>query len=167
MPKSMNKKITVRPMNISEVDSVSDLIRNVISGAKHYNSLARKTEISKYLPDKVEEIYQKDKLAILAAFLEQELVGFCVSHFDDYTIWIDWFGVAPEASGHGISKTLLKYLEKTAPRRKAHKIWCDSRTTNTIANNTLIDMGYKKIITIQKHWYRQDFMLWQKFILKP
>ena len=77
-----------------------------------------------------------------------------------------WSGLVfvEQYRGQRLSYLLLNELDKTVLLRNCHKIWCDSRTANKTSAHILGTHGYNQIVTIPDHWYRQDFILWQKFI---
>lgn len=78
--------------------------------------------------------------------------------------WSDWGIVHPLYRRTGVSRALMTFLEKKLKKEGIHKIWCDSRTTNKESIAALGKLGFKKIVTIKNHWYRQDFILWQKLL---
>jgi ribosomal protein S18 acetylase RimI-like enzyme len=89
------------------------------------------------------------------------IVGFCISSYDAGLIWLAWFGVLPAARGQGIGGRLLAALSQTMTVRRAHKIWCDTRTANDKAQRVLEAFGFREIAQLRNHWYGQDFLLWE------
>jgi ribosomal protein S18 acetylase RimI-like enzyme len=144
-----------------EVDALAVLMREVIEPIPYYNDVARRAEHAKHTPEKLQEMIVEDPLAILVARDEKGLTGFCVSGWDDATIWLYWFGVAPRARGKGIGAALLKALAATLPSRGAHKIWCDSRTDNKESIAVLKELGFRQVARLDNHWYNQDYFLWE------
>lgn len=105
-----------------------------------------------------------DNLSVILATAGNNIIGFCLSRFDDYVIWLEWFGVTQDHRGKNITGLLLAELEKTLVPRQSHKIWCDCRTENKASIQILTNQGYKQLVTILNHWYGQDFILWEKLV---
>jgi ribosomal protein S18 acetylase RimI-like enzyme len=151
----------VSPLAKNEVDALAALMREVIEPIPYYNEVARRAEHAKHTPEKLRALIAEDPHAILVSRDARGLTGFCVSGWDDATIWLYWFGVAPRARGQGIGASLLGALADTLPSRGAHKIWCDSRTENKESAAVLELVGFKRVATLANHWYNQDYFLWE------
>jgi ribosomal protein S18 acetylase RimI-like enzyme len=144
-----------------EMDAVAALMRDTIQPLSYYNDRAIRAELAKYVPDRLRALVAGDPQAVLVARDERGPVGFCVSRFDDGTIWLDWFGTAARSRGRGVGSALLAGLAATLPSRDAHKIWCDSRTDNVESKSVLERAGYRRMATLTNHWYQQDYFLWE------
>jgi ribosomal protein S18 acetylase RimI-like enzyme len=151
----------IGPIAQHEFDAVAALIRDTIQPLAYYNERARRAELAKYSADGLRALVAHDPQAVLVARDRSAPIGFCVSRFDDGTIWLDWFGTAARARGRGIGASLLAALARTLPSRHAHKIWCDSRTDNTESRSVLERAGFRRIATLTNHWYEQDYVLWE------
>jgi len=158
----MKRDIIIRHAMVSDCDMLSEVIEAVIVDIPYYNDIAKESEIRKYKSADLKFKVQEDKNAILVAVIENDIVGFCLSRFDDNVIWLEWFGVHKNFRGLGVSNLLLKELDKTVLIRDCHKIWCDCRTSNNGSIHILTKNGYKQIVTLKNHWYKQDFILWEK-----
>ena len=156
--------IIIRPMLLSEAKEVAKVFKTVTSAITYYNDLAIKEELNHYKTADLKQKIKEDSYSILVAINDTKIVGYCITHFDCYTIWIDWFGVLNENRGEGIARAMLVELEKSIIERKAHKIWCDSRTDNVQSITLFKSLGYQLFATIPNHWYGQDFVLLQKSI---
>jgi ribosomal protein S18 acetylase RimI-like enzyme len=144
-----------------EIEAVASLMRGTIQPLAYYNEQARRVELAKYTADTLRSLIADDPQAVLVARDGAELIGFCVSRFDDGTVWLDWFGTDVRARSRGVGASLLVALTKTLPSRNAHKIWCDSRTDNATSKSVLERAGYRRIATLTNHWYGQDYFLWE------
>ena len=160
------KKIIIRKMLPDEASTVNTIFTKILSTLDYYNDIAKENERKRYIPNNLIEKIKEDEYSVAVAVDSQEnkIIGFCFSRKDDYTIWLEWFAVIEEYRRQGIGKLFLQYLEDTAPKRDAHKIWCDSRANNTKSINLLNSFGYEKIALVERHWYKQDFILWHKYI---
>jgi ribosomal protein S18 acetylase RimI-like enzyme len=155
--------IVVRCAKKSELRIAAVLFRGTLMRLSFYNSLAKKNESKKYTTDKLVANRAKDPYSVLVAVDgDGRIVGICFSHFDDYTIWIDWFSVRPSFRGKGVGRALVDAVLKTARMRSAHKVWCDTRATNEPSKNLLHKSGFRMIAEVRRHWYKQDFILWEK-----
>jgi ribosomal protein S18 acetylase RimI-like enzyme len=155
----------VSPLNVSrasEPDQVSTIFREVLWELPYYNERAKTGELQKYTPGKLRASALADPDAILVARVGEELAGFLFNHVDDELVWLSWFGVLPKYRGRGIGSALLLALDERVKHAGYHKIWCDSRTSNEKSKSTLMQHGYVQICTLRDHWYRQDFILWEK-----
>lgn len=155
------KTITVHPATAPDVDAVAALMRRTIEPLAYYNDRARQAELARYTADGLHALMAADPQAVLVARDDTGVVGFCVSRFDDGTIWLSWFGTDARARGRGVGASLLAALAATLPSRQAHKIWCDSRTDNVESKAVLERAGFRRIATLTNHWYGQDYFLWE------
>jgi len=151
-------------MRKDEARAVEELFRDVVSPLTYYNSRALEEELTKYAAAHLEALVDQDPDAILVARIDAELVGFCISSYDDGLLWLAWFGVSASARGRGFGVYLLEALERSASRRRAHKVWCDTRTSNEVSARVLERAGYNRIAELTNHWYGQDFYLWEKVV---
>ena len=161
----MATKLTVRPARITDLEEVSKLFRSIVTSLEYYNALAIETELKKNTTNRLLERLANDPFSILIAVNNDEkVVGFSFSHFNDYTVYLDWFGVELSLRRTGIGKSLLENTFEASKKRSAHKIWCDSRSTNEPSKNLLRKVGFREIVEIKDHWYRQDFVFWEKYL---
>ena len=154
--------MSIGPVAAHELDALAALMRDTIRPLAYYNAPAIAAELTKYTAENLRSIAAADPHAIFVARDASGLTGFCVSRFDDGTVWLAWFGTAERSRGEGIGGALLTALEATLPARGAHKIWCDSRTENVESKSVLERLGYTCIATLVNHWYGQDYFLWEK-----
>jgi ribosomal protein S18 acetylase RimI-like enzyme len=147
-----------------EAEEVSDFFGRLVNSLPYYNMSAKEGEKAKYAAGELRRTIARDPEAVLIARLESRLVGFCFSNRDDQTVWLSWFGVAPEHRKSGVGTALLAGMERRARKLNSHKIWCDSRTDNKPSAALLRSRGYSQICILKRHWYGQDFYLWEKFV---
>jgi ribosomal protein S18 acetylase RimI-like enzyme len=156
--------ISIRFATNEDLESVSLLFERTVTPLTYYNQLAKQHELAKYTIELLCDKILEDPKSVIVAIANDEIVGFCFNRVDDFTIWIEWFGVCDNARRSGIGKALVAFLEESASDREVHKVWCDCRTGNIKSINLLTTSGYTPICTIKNHWYKQDFILWQKDI---
>ncbi len=153
----------IGPVAHNEFDALVTLMHDTIESLAYYNERAISAELKKYTAENLRALAVSDPHAIIVARDSDGLTGFCLSRFDDGTIWLSWFGTAARARGRGIGASLLAALAATLPSRNAHKIWCDSRTDNKESKSVLERAGYTRITTLVNHWYGQDYFLWEYY----
>jgi RimJ/RimL family protein N-acetyltransferase len=149
-------------MNDHEADIVASVFREIVSGLLYYNLEARQSEIEKYSAPHLRAYVAEDPGSVLVARLDGAIVGICISRFDDSLIWLSWFLVDSRYRGRGIGASLIATLEESVRGRGIHKIWCDCRTENRESKTVLTRSGFLPLCTVRNHWYRQDFILWEK-----
>jgi ribosomal protein S18 acetylase RimI-like enzyme len=151
-------------MEDDEAEPVALLFGRVLEGLPYYNHSAKSGELAKFTPARLRELTATDPEAILVAKIGNRPAGFCFSNRDDQTVWLSWFGVDPNHRRMGIATAMLRALEVRAKKVGSHKIWCDSRTNNEVSKLILTQLGYRELCTIPDHWYRQDFILWERLV---
>ena len=154
--------IEIRYATKDDCKTLSKVIATVVQNIPYYNDLAKKNEILKFQHENLAIKITEDKLSAIIAVVDNNIAGFCLSRFDDYLIWLEWFGVLEKYRKKNISDLLLTELENTITWRSCHKIWCDCRTANNASIHILTNHGYKQRVTIPNHWYGQDFIIWEK-----
>ncbi len=155
------------PVHVDRLDPrdaarVAALMREVIAAVPYYSDDAKRSETGKYGEEALREAAGADPDAVLVAKAGGDVVGFCVSRYDDGLVWLSWFGVHPAWRGAGVADLLLARLEGATGARGIHKVWCDSRTDNLPSRRALARAGFREICTVTDHWYGQDFVLLEK-----
>lgn len=161
----MKTRVHLRSPKANELPVVRKMFLNILKEIPYYNSIAKRDESRKYTVSKLAEKLRGDRYSLICALnSSDEIIGFLFSHFDDYTIWLDWIGVSSNERKAGIATLLLRESFRTARLRGCHKVWCDCRATNEPSKAMLENAGFRKITEIRNHWYKQDFILWEKFV---
>jgi RimJ/RimL family protein N-acetyltransferase len=157
--------ICITNATLNHIDSLVKIFNEIVYELPYYNEMAKKGELAKYNQDELHKKISEDPTSVIIALENNEIIGFCYNRFDDMTVWLEWFGVIDEARRNGLGKRIIEYLEINVREKKLHKIWCDCRTENLKSIKVLSACGYTPICTIKNHWYKQDFILWQKEII--
>jgi len=152
----------IRVLAPGDCEETSKLMAGVIYNLDYYSRHARQAEVAKYSATRLRQLIEADGHAVLVAIRDSQPVGFCVSTYDDGVIWLAWFGVKESARSQGIGSKLLNAAINGVRERGCHKIWCDSRTSNVESAAVLQRAGFLQICRIDRHWYGQDFFLWEK-----
>lgn len=161
----MKETINYRLGTTADAAGLAAAIGTVISQSVHYNALAITHETKRYNALFLGAKMAEDPCSVILATDGDTIAGFCLSRFDDYTIWLEWFGVLPGYRSRGIAASLLDELENYVTVRQCHKIWCDCRTDNNAAIQLLGRAAYQQVGTLQHHWYGQDFFIWDKRVI--
>jgi RimJ/RimL family protein N-acetyltransferase len=147
-----------------DLTMLREVFLEVLQAIPYYNPKAKEHEGKKYGHEELCRKIDEDPKSIILIKEGENIAAFCLSRFDDFTIWLEWFGVTTSYRGKSLSDLLLRKLEESARERHCHKIWCDSRTENERSIYILNRNGYENIALLKNHWYSQDFLLWQKFL---
>lgn len=151
----------ISPIGASECGELAILLGRVISDLPYYSDRAKVEEIGKYSESELRDSVDTDSDSVIVARDNGRIVGFCISKYDDGLIWLSWFATDAAYRGRGIGGQLLAALGKTLPHRRAHKLWCDTRTDNVASQHVLERFGFRRIAELTNHWYGQDFFLWE------
>ncbi len=157
-------KLKIGYLKENEVEKLSNLAKGIISKVPYYSKEAKKQEIKGFSAEHLrQKIGDKNNLYILAKE-NHNIVGFCYGYFEAGTFWLEWIGVDKEFRRKGIATNMIRFAANKLKRRGIHKVWNDSRTSNKEAVGMFKKLGFKRLVSIKKHWYKQDFYLWQKLI---
>jgi RimJ/RimL family protein N-acetyltransferase len=152
-------EINVRDAVPKDAEPISQLLERVISSLEIYSPEARRREVAKYDTTSMSEIIRTG--IVIVAEKEGHIVGTCLGYDDDALVWLSWFVVDPDYRRRRLTLRMLeRFLERA--RSVSHKVWCDCRTSNEASIRLLERSGFDRIATLAKHWYGQDFILWQK-----
>jgi len=161
-PLSIIMKISV--FRDKSTKQISNFVQGIVNKTFYYSKSARSKEIKKFSPLAVKkDLKDKNKLFLIAKD-DNRIAGVLNGYYEAGMFWIDWIVVGSSFRRNGVAKSLMNYLEKKLKREKIHKIWCDCRTTNKESISLLKKLKFKKIAKIKRHWYKQDFYLWQKYL---
>jgi len=106
---------------------------------------------------------RKDKKSIFVAIVDGKVVGVMTTVADNSLLWLDWLIVDKAYQNKRIGSSLINYVLKSAKQMGVKKVWGDSRTSNLKAIHVLRKLGFREVCTLEKHWYGQDYALWEKF----
>jgi len=140
------------------------MFRRMLDTIPYYNAIAKRDERAKRTLPYLEAMLRAERYAILVAKEQSDILGFAISRYDDRLIWLEWLVVDSASRRKGVGSALLRKLIETAPRRRAHKVWCDTRTTNEPAKATFRKNGFREIAEVKNHWYGEDYILWEKLV---
>src|ERR1700733_4514933 len=123
----------------SDLPAAARLFGEILRELPYYNALAKESEARKYTTATLSRKISEDPHSVLVAKdTDGEMVGFSFNQLDDFTIWIDWLGVGSASRNSGVGAAMLGETIRTAPERRAHKVWCDTRSINEPSKNLLI-----------------------------
>jgi len=154
--------VSVRKARKSDVAKLATLIKDVIENCHYYSVEARRDEIKRFNATTLLQTFSSSDSLIYVAEVKKELVGFRIGTIYAGVFWSEWGGTKKDYRRKGISKTIFSTIEKELKKLRVHKMWCDSRTSNSESNKSLIDAGFKKVSILKKHWWKQDFYIWEK-----
>lgn len=167
------KNIKIRKCITSDVDSIYDIQNIVINNFKE-------EEKGYFLPFKKETYLRilNDPIndgEIYGAFIDNKLIAWIflsvsnrmkelkqmIPNLDGSCADIDGVIVLPEYRGHGLQKTLVKYLEEKAKEKGISNIIAEVTFGNVYSLRNLKDLGYE-----EKTWYEKDEDIKRYILLK-
>ena len=154
--------VRIAPLKQRDARKYAALFRHVINACPYYSLEAKRDQIREHVGREFDARRAQKKNIYLAAYIAEELCGFCFGKEDAGTFWIEWYGVAPAFRKQGIARALVTEMGRLVRKRKIQKLWCDSRTSNRESNALLTSQRFKKVAHLRKHWYGHDFYLWVK-----
>ena len=146
----------------ADIKQASYFIQEIINRTFYYSKKARKEEIKKFSPLTIQKKLKNRSNLFLIAKERDKIIGMLDGYYDAGLFWADWLAIDPSKRRLGIGLALINFLERKLRKEKIHKIWCDCRISNKESKALLRKLNFEKITTIKKHWYNQDFILWQK-----
>jgi len=128
-----------------------------------YNTKARKAFAAEVEYSELLKRLRKDKKSIFVAIVDGKIVGVMTTVADNSLLWLDWMIVGKAYRNKEIGSSLMEYVLRFAKLTGVKKVWGDSRTSNSAAIHVLRKLGFSAVCTLEKHWYGQDYIIWEKF----
>lgn len=154
----LNKK------DLKEFSNVVAKIWNNLS--KYYSKECILSEKKIFSLKNLKSYYKNNDYLVISAKLDNKIVGVRIAIFEGNTLLLYITGVLSEYQGKGIGTAIheftFKHLKFNHP--EVHKVWCDTRTSNKEGIAILRKLGFRKCAYLKKHWYNQDYYLWEKFL---
>lgn len=157
--------IKISKLKESDIQTYYKLIRRVILNTPYYSKWAKKEESTGYSVEWIKRGVKNRKKLFLCAKDKNKVVGFVFGSINTGMLHLVWLGVDPSYRTKGIAEQLMRKAEQWA-KGKVHKIWFDTRTTNRESIPLAKKLKYHKAATLKKHYYGQDFYIWEKLIKK-
>jgi ribosomal protein S18 acetylase RimI-like enzyme len=154
----------IRTAELKDLKAIEIMFKEMMNDIPYYNELAKTNEINHYTVENLKRKISIDEFSVIVATDNEKIIGFCFNRFDDYTIWLEWIITDTNYRKSGIGQQILEKLQAYSKIRNCHKIWCDCRTSNAISKSFLEKFGFKLIVELKRHWYQQDFYLFEKEI---
>lgn len=162
----MDVKTSLITNDSESVNQVSNLMLNTLNEMrKYYCEEAIKEETVKYSQENIQKSLDSG-IEVLSATVDKSMVGIQILSFDASLCYIEWMTVTPEWRNRGINKLLLGKTIELAKNKNCHKIWCDARTSNSESISFLLKNGFNIITKINKHWFKEDYYLFDCFLDK-
>ena len=157
--------IKISKLKEGDVSAYYKLVRQVILSTPYYSKWAKREESISYPPEWLRKSIKNKRKFLLGAKDKDKMVGFALGYTGTGMLHLNWIGVDPKYRKLGIAERLVKKVE-TLAKGKVHKIWLDTRTNNKESIALFKKLKYKKAATFRKHYYGQDFYIWEKLVKK-
>ena len=92
-----------------------------------------------------------------------DIVGTLNGKFEAGVIYIDNLMVGKKTRRQGVGRKLMEHLENWAKEKGAHKIFFFTRE-KWVASKFYENLDYKKVVVMEKHYLKADFILFEKFV---
>jgi ribosomal protein S18 acetylase RimI-like enzyme len=145
----------------ADAEALAALFAAVVAPLDMYNEVARAVELAKFTAADFARLIAEDPSSVIVAWLDGRASGFAITYDEHGPIWLEWYGVAPEARGYGLGEQLLRFVLADAKRRGATRVWCDTLTSNATSIALLEKLGFNLLCLLPNHWHRQDYYLWE------
>ncbi len=163
-----NTNFKLEILKQEDVNEAAGLIKTVIKENPYYNSRAKQEYTSWYTPQQLLRHMKKKDLIMTVAKSNGKIIGFgSVWRSMGGVGWADWTMVHKKYRREGIGTALWKFKINIAKKLGIHKIMADSLVINKEGNKFAKAHGLRKIAILRKHWFGQDYCLWQQILGKP
>lgn len=151
-------------LKITDVPRYHRLIGQVIISTKYYSLQARKKEIAGYSLGWLKSGIKTPRRILLCAKDGNKVVGFLFGYISTGMLHLIWLGVDSNYRKLGIGQQLMLKAESWGRGKKVHKIWFDTRINNKQSIALVVKLKYRKAALLRKHYYGQDFFIWEKLL---
>lgn len=153
----------------SDILKFSRLAKQIIVDSPYYSDSAKTGCLHDFHTKKIKADLKDRNMILIAAKNNEKIIGFMRGFFDggisSGIFWLQWIGVDAEYQRSGVAEKMLEYLTKKLKNHyHAHKIVCVIRPPNNASIALFKKNKYQKLTLLKKHWYKEDFLLWYKYI---
>lgn len=161
---STNKIELLKP---EEARQAAALIKSVILENPYYNAAVKKEYISWYTPTQLLRHLKKKDMILAVAKISNKIVGFgSVWRSFGGVGWSDWTLVDKKYRREGIGTKIWNFKISQAKKLGIHKVVADSLAMNKEGNKFAKAHGLRRVAVLKRHWFGQDYYLWEKQIGK-
>lgn len=130
---------------------------------KYYVEAAIQYEINNNKYSDFCQKYSKSNAFIIGAFEYNKLIAFLLISEAGGLVFLEWLYVLPDFRRRKVAKNLFIFLEQhVAKKNIGHKILCDCLVINRKSIAMLHSSKYKIYARVDKHWFGQEYYLWEK-----
>lgn len=162
-----NKKIKLDLLKPEEVTQAANLMKKVLLENPYYNKESKKEYMIWYSAEQIMRHMKKGDVILTAAKINGKIIGFG-SLWKSFggVAYSDWTVVDKNYRRIGIGTALWNYKIRLAKKQGVHKVVADSLVINKEGNEFAKSHGLRKIAVMKKHWFGQDYYLWEKILGK-
>lgn len=158
----------IAKLSSKDIDEFSKLAKEVISTCYHYIASAKKDFLNGFSVKELRKSMNNKNTLYISAKENNKIVGFIKGFYEGTrnsgVFWLEWIGVSKLHRRQGVSKELLAYLISLLKKQKMHKIALAIRSNNNPSMSFFRKNKFKKMVLFKKHWYKEDYSIWHKFI---
>lgn len=152
-----------------DIPGYSKLAKKIILESPYYSDLAKKESLHDFQINKIKKDIKDKTILLIDAKNSETQIGFIRGFFEagisSGIFWLQWIGVDTNYRRSGVADKMLEHLKKNLTKSYgSHKIACVTRPSNTASINLFKRNKYQDLILLEKHWYKEDFMLWYKYL---
>ncbi len=156
--------MTIEKLKAKDLPKTSKFVQNIINSLTVYNKQARAVFSKEMSPSGLRREL-KYGTPFVVKNKNGEIIGFSNYYPSASGVgWFDWILIGGSNRRKGLGTALSKYVLAFAKRHGEHAVWLDSRINNHKSIKLAKKLGFKKLGTFRKAWYKQDYYLWHKNI---
>ncbi len=161
-------KCKLSQLKQEEVKETAALIKKIIRENPYYNNASKKEFITWYTPYQLSKHLEKKDMILVVAKIGDKIAAFgSVWKSFGGVGYSDWTMVDKKYRRHGIGIAIWNYKINLAKKNGIHKVMADSLVINKEGTAFAKAHGLRRVAELKKHWYGQDYHLWEKVIGKP
>jgi RimJ/RimL family protein N-acetyltransferase len=165
-PKTAPKAIILRPALYRELPIAHALLMEAISTSPFYVEAFKQSEMQTFSPHFLERLHLTNPSHILLCTIDETIAGCMISSPDHGAVWLHWSYMKPEfRQGANALKAMRAFVEHF-DNGQFHKIATYTKTGNDVAAAIMKRYGYKHIVTLEKHIFGEDYLLYERPLTK-
>ncbi|MCB9994206.1 MAG: hypothetical protein H6873_11185 [Hyphomicrobiaceae bacterium] len=151
----------IRGAKTSELAYIQKRLAEVIDTTADYTPEFRAMEKARLNLNYLSNLHAIDPDHIMLCMNHDEIVGGMITGPEFGTLWVYWSFLFPEARGTSAAMTYARALVAHWDNGRFHKMSTYALESNRVSIALMKRAGYEHIVTLEKHIFGQDFMLWE------